>query len=220
MAYRFIIFLFLFLSCIFIFSFSHSPPHLHFPILFLLPSSLLLYSLPIHESWATTDFLSTISQIPSSLIYKISFPGVFFFLFTFCSLSPLCSILESPIGVGLVVGLWFPIVIDMGVGLWVVGLWLRIVIGMGLWVMVGLCVCVFCLVFCSSAWWVCLSVFLLFSHWFEFCDCLLFSRRSGFCDCNGDCFVIWKRKVVVGFFIYLFIFRVVDFGCHSGGWCW
>ena len=69
-------FLFLFLSHIsFIFSFSYSPPHLHSPILFLLPSSILLYSLLIHESWATTDFLSTISQIPSSLIYKISFTG-------------------------------------------------------------------------------------------------------------------------------------------------
>ena len=32
-------------------------------------------------------------------------------------------------------------------------------------------------------------------------------------------FVIWKRRVVVGPFIYFFIFFfcVVDFGCHSGG---
>ena len=147
-AYGFIIFSFLFLSHIsFIFSFNYSPPHLHSPILFLLPSSLLLYSLPIHESWATTDFLSTISQISSSLIYKISFTG---FLSPFCSLSPLCSISESHISVGLVVGLWFPIVIGVGVGLWVVALWLRIVIDMGLWVVVGLCVCVFC----SPVWWV------------------------------------------------------------------
>ena len=152
-AYGFIIFSFLFLSHIsFIFSFSYSSPHLHFPILFLLPSSLLLYSLPIHESWATTDFLSTISQIPSSLIYKIFFTG---FLSPFCSLSPLCSISESHIDVGLVVGLWFPIVIGVGVGLWVVALWLRIVIDVRLWV-VGLgyggfvCVCVFC----SPVWWV------------------------------------------------------------------
>ena len=56
------------------------------------------------------------------------------FFSPFCLLFPLCSISESPIGVGLVVGLWFPIVIGMGVGLWVVGLWLRIVIGVGLWV--------------------------------------------------------------------------------------
>ena len=45
------------------------------PYSFLLPSSLFLYSLLIHESWATTDFLSTISQIPPSLIYIISFTG-------------------------------------------------------------------------------------------------------------------------------------------------
>ena len=54
------------------------------------------------------------------------------FFFPFCLLSPLCSISESPIGVGLVVGLWFPIVISMGVSLWVVGLWIQIVIGVGL----------------------------------------------------------------------------------------
>ena len=45
------------------------------PYSFLLPSSIFLYSLLIHESWATTDFLSTISQIPPSLIYIISFTG-------------------------------------------------------------------------------------------------------------------------------------------------
>ena len=36
------------------------------------------------------------------------------FFFPFCLLSPLCSISKSPIGVGLVVGLWFPIVIQRG----------------------------------------------------------------------------------------------------------
>ena len=123
----------------FIFSFSYSPPHLHSPILFLLPSSILLYSLLIHESWATTNFLSTISQIPSSLIYKISFTGFFSpLLFALSSLFYLKVAYQR----GSVVGLWFPIMIGVGVGLWIVGLWLWIVIGVGLWVMVGFCVCV------------------------------------------------------------------------------
>ena len=69
--------------------------HLHSPILFPFPSSLLIYSLPIREYEPPPI---------SSLSSLISFTS--FFFFPFCSLSPLCSILESPIGVGLqVVGL-------------------------------------------------------------------------------------------------------------------
>ena len=44
----------------------------------LLCSPLFPFALFSSHSWATTNFLSTISQIPSSLIYKISFT-VFFF---------------------------------------------------------------------------------------------------------------------------------------------
>ena len=92
--------------------------HLHSPILFLLPSSLLLYSLPIYEYVPPS-----ISFLPS-LIYILHR-----FFFPFCSLSPLCSI-DVGLGCGcdfglwvwLWVWLWFPIVIGMGIGLWVVGL--------------------------------------------------------------------------------------------------
>ena len=38
----------------------------------------------------------------------------------------------------------------------------------------------------------------LSSHRSRFCNCLLSSHRSGFCDYDGGCFMIWKRKVVVG----------------------
>ena len=83
MLYVFIIFLFFSLIPIKIYHHLHVQPLIFcfsistLPYFFLLPSSLLLYSLPIHESWATTDFFSTISQIPPSLIYKISFTGFF-----------------------------------------------------------------------------------------------------------------------------------------------
>ena len=66
------------------------------PYSFLLPSSLLLYSLPIHESLATTNFLSTISQIPPSHKFhhhwsiKSPSPVFFFSLFSpFFALSSL-----------------------------------------------------------------------------------------------------------------------------------
>ena len=58
----------------------HFQQHIHCFSFSTLPN-FLLYSLSIHESWATTNFHSTISQIPSSLIYKISFTGFFFFFF-------------------------------------------------------------------------------------------------------------------------------------------
>ena len=55
-----------------------------------LHSNRLFYSpLFSSHSWATTNFLSTISQIPSSLIYKISFT---LFFPTIFSPFPLCSI--------------------------------------------------------------------------------------------------------------------------------
>ena len=66
-----------------------------------------------------------------------------------------------------------------------------------------MCVCVLlgillvgvmCLPLCLSS----------FSHRSGFRDCLLSSRRFGFCDCDGDCFVIWKRKVVAGPFFFFF----------------
>ena len=65
----------------------HFQQHIHCFSFSTLPN-FLLYSLSIHESWATTNFHSTISQIPLSLIYKISFT----IFFSFCSLSPLYSI--------------------------------------------------------------------------------------------------------------------------------
>ena len=51
-------------------------------------SSLFPFAFFSFHSWAITNFLSTISQIPSSLIYKISFTILSLSL----SLSPLCSI--------------------------------------------------------------------------------------------------------------------------------
>ena len=100
-AYGFIIFLFLFLShpnylfCLLLQLFTASISTLPYSFFFLLPSSLLLYSLPIHESWATTDFLSTISQIPSSLIYKISFTSFFFLIFYSPFVRSLLSVLSQ-----------------------------------------------------------------------------------------------------------------------------
>ena len=92
----------------------------------------------------------------------------------------------------------------IGVGLWVVGL------GFGGFLCVCVCVLLGVLLAGVMGLPLCLS-----SHRSRFCDCLLSSRRSGFCDCDGGCFVIWKRKVVARPFF--FFFRVVDFGCHSGG---
>ena len=83
----------------------------------------------------------------------------------------------------------------IGVGLWVVGL------GFGGFLCVCVCVCVLLGVLLAGVMGLplCLS-----SHRSRFCDCLLSSRRSGFCDCDGGCFVIWKRKVVVGPFFFSF----------------
>ena len=69
----------------FIFTFSQSFSASPSPLSHALFFSLLLYSLPIHESWATTDFLSIISQILPSLIYEIRFTDFFpnFFPFFF-----------------------------------------------------------------------------------------------------------------------------------------
>ena len=53
-------------------------------------SPLIPFALFSSNSWAIINFLSTISQIPSSLIYKISF--TVFFFFPIFSLSPLYSI--------------------------------------------------------------------------------------------------------------------------------
>ena len=93
MVYGFINFLFPFLSRIsFIFllqQLSIHRLHLHSPILFLFPSSLLICSLPIREYEPPP-----ISSLPS----LISFTS---FFSPFCLLSPFCSISESPIGVGL-----------------------------------------------------------------------------------------------------------------------
>ena len=126
MAYGFINFLFLFLSHIsFIFSFSYlvytaSISTLPYSFFFPLPFCSILFPFmnmshhrfPLYHHWSPSlDFFSP-----------------------FCLLSPFCSISELPIGVGLVMGLWFSIVIGVGIGLWVMGLWLRIVIGVGLWV--------------------------------------------------------------------------------------
>ena len=71
--------------------------HLHSPILFLLPSSLLLYSLPIHE-WATINFLSTITDLYPSPVF---FPLLF-------ALSSLFY--RRGYGCGSGLWLWFPIV--------------------------------------------------------------------------------------------------------------
>ena len=76
---------YLFLSSLWV---THSLLHpLHSHRLFC--SLLFHFALLSFHSWATTNFLSTITQIPSSLIYKISFTDFFFPIF---SLSPLCSI--------------------------------------------------------------------------------------------------------------------------------
>ena len=144
MAYGFINFLFPFLSHLsFIFSFSNS--------VFTASISTLPYSFFFPLPFCSILFpFMNMSHHRFPLYHHWSLSPIFFF-FPFCSLSPLCSISKSPIDVGLVVGLWFPIVIDVGlvvglwfsividvgVGLWVMGLWIRIVIGVGLWV-VGL----------------------------------------------------------------------------------
>ena len=77
-----------------IFTFSHSFSASPSPLSHALFFSLLLYSLPIHESWATTDFLSIISQILPSLIYEIRFTDFFSQLFSPFFLS-LLSVLWS-----------------------------------------------------------------------------------------------------------------------------
>ena len=65
---------YLFLSSLWV---THSLLHpLHSHRLFC--SLLFHFALLSFHSWATTNFLSTITQIPSSLIYKISFTDFFF----------------------------------------------------------------------------------------------------------------------------------------------
>ena len=61
-----------------------------------IPNRKFISELPIRRSiWATTDLLSTISQIPPSAHYKISFTGYFSPFFPiFFSLSPLCSMIS------------------------------------------------------------------------------------------------------------------------------
>ena len=69
---------------------QYSPPPS--PLSHTLSFSLFPFDLFSSHSWiwATTDFLSTITDLLH-----------LFFFSPFCSLSPLCSISESPIGVGL-----------------------------------------------------------------------------------------------------------------------
>ena len=66
-------------------TFTTSPSPLSQTLLF----SPLPFCSPLFPFMSHHQFLSTITQIPSSLIYKISFTDFFFPIF---SLSPLCSI--------------------------------------------------------------------------------------------------------------------------------
>ena len=66
-------------------------------------SPLIPFALFSSHLGAITNFLSTISQIPSSLIYKISF--TIFFFFPIFSLSPLYSISYTEVT-------WFSLVIS------------------------------------------------------------------------------------------------------------
>ena len=115
MAYGFINFLFLLLSHVsLIFSFNYS--------VFTTSISTLLYSFffPLPFCSILFPFMNmSHHRFPLYHHWSIKSPSPVFFS-PFYSLSPLCSILESPINMGLVVGLWFLIVIDMR--LWVVGL--------------------------------------------------------------------------------------------------
>ena len=184
MAYGFINFLFLFLSHIsFIFSFSYS--------VYIASISTLPYSFffPLPFCSILFPFMNmSHHQFP---LYHHWSPSLDFFP-PFCLLSPLCSISELPISVGLVVGLWFPIVIGVGVGLWVVGLWLRIVIGVGigLWV-VGLG---------------CGSLFYLESP----IRYSLFSESLIHCSIVSLCLIVEKVKyfsrVFQGFLFFCFLF--------------